>query len=91
MSRRPGRSKRPRRRRLGLVSLIAAAAVAGPMVVGAETPTASPAPKERPSVGAPARIAPSLAARLGADGPLPILVTLRDQVRGGSHADGPAS
>ncbi len=90
MSRRPGRSKRPRRRRLGLVSLIALAAVAGPTVVGAETPTASPAPKERPSVGAPARIAPSLAARLGADGPLPILVTLRDQVRGGSHADGPA-
>lgn len=89
MSRRPGRSKRPRRRRLGRASLIVAAAVAGSTVVGAGTPAASPAPKERPSVGAPARIAPSLAARLGADGPLPILVTLRDQVRGGSHANDP--
>ena len=36
------------------------------------------------------RIAPPLAARLaGADGPLPVLVTLRAQVRGGNHAGQP--
>ena len=75
----------PSRALLPLIA-VAAAAAALPTGVGAET--ASP-PKERPSVGAPARIAPSLAARLGADGPLPILVTLRDQVRGGGHAGDP--
>ena len=72
-----------------LVLLAAAVAVAASGGVAAGKQTASPAPKERPSAGAHARIAPSLAARLGADGPLPVLITLRAQVPGGAHAGRP--
>jgi subtilisin family serine protease len=74
-----------------LVSFIAVAAFAAFAGVGAGkgVPMAPAAPKERPSAGAPARIAPSLAARLGADGPLPVLVTLRSTVRGEEYAGRP--
>ena len=72
-----------------LVSLIAVAAFASPagVGVGAGTSTAPPAPQDRTSAGAPAGLAPSLAARLArSDGSLPVLVTLRAQVRSGAHA-----
>jgi subtilisin family serine protease len=70
-----------------LVSLIAVAAVTAPAGVGAVagTPTAPPTP----SGGAPATLAPSLGARLArAPGPLPVLVTLREQVHTGRDAGG---
>jgi hypothetical protein len=52
--------------------------------------TGPPTSRDRPPAAAPARVAPSLVARLArAHGPLPILVTLRTQVRGGDHAGRP--
>ena len=46
--------------------------------------------QDRPSAGAPARLAPSLAARLvRADRSLPVVVTLRAQVPSGAHAGRP--
>jgi subtilisin family serine protease len=65
-----------------LVCLAALAAVAAPggVAAGAGAPAASPSPS--------ATLAPSLTARLArADGPLPVLVTLRAQVRGRTPAE----
>ena len=71
-----------------LLSLIAVAAAAAPAGAGAGAGASAVSPT--PSVVAPATLAPSLTARLaGAHGSLPVLVTLRDQVRAGSHAGEP--
>jgi subtilisin family serine protease len=66
-----------------LVALAALAAVSAPAGAAAGGPQAAPAP----STAAPAVLAPSLAARLAhADGSVPVLVTLRDQVEDGRQA-----
>ena len=74
------------------VFLIAVAAFGSPAGDGARADTATglPTSRDRPPASAPTTLAPSLAARLaGADGPLPVLVTLRAQVPSDGYAGRP--